>query len=255
MKKIFLFFYILMLTQTANAAEISKLNGEWYSYKWKYGYTLKGGKGYATVVNSPNFKEGQEIVRLAALSDTSFFGENVYKDGKFYKVKVTLKPDGKLYFEGEKNAKWEMEKITPQTLVELKKNSKISENEDKLSQHTNQALLVDFFPRAKQAMGKYLMSIRTHFDVNYYGKCSNVGLTIMATEINTGKNFSDKKMLMAVAAIVMASDLYRDAMLANGASEDVFSKSLEAYTRRPTTQQAFEKDRDECIFLLNKIVN
>lgn len=124
MKKIILFFCILMLTKVANAAEISKLNGEWYSYKWKYGYTLKDGKGYATVVNSPNFKENQEIVRLAALSDTSFFGENVYKDGKFYKVKVTLKSDGKLYFEGEKNAKWEMEKITPQTLVELKKTSK-----------------------------------------------------------------------------------------------------------------------------------
>jgi hypothetical protein len=114
----------LLIVSSSSAADISKLNGEWYSHKWKYGYTLKDGKGYATIVNSPNFKEGQEIVRLAALSDTSFFGENVYKDGKFYKVKVTLKPDGKLLFEGEKNAKWEIEKITPQTLAELKKTSK-----------------------------------------------------------------------------------------------------------------------------------
>jgi hypothetical protein len=105
-------------------ATISKLNGEWYSYKWKYGYTLKDGKGYATVVNSPNFKEGQEIVRLAALSDTSFFGENVYKDGKFYKVKVTLKPDGKLYFEGEKNAKWEMERISGKDFKNIKNQEK-----------------------------------------------------------------------------------------------------------------------------------
>jgi uncharacterized protein (DUF2147 family) len=112
-------------------ATVSKLNGEWYSYKWKYGYTLKNGKGHATIVNSSNFKEGQEIVRLAALSDTSFFGENVYKDGKFYKVKVTLKPDGKLLFEGEKNVTWEMERIDYKTLSDLKNKSEINESSEK----------------------------------------------------------------------------------------------------------------------------
>jgi hypothetical protein len=174
MKKIIFFFCILMLTQIANATDISKLNGEWYSYKWKYGYTLKDGKGYATIVNSPNFKEGQEIVRLAALSDTSFFGENVYKDGKFYKVKVTLKPDGKLYFEGEKNAKWEMEKINKKTLSKLKDNFEINESlaekygENRASiKNTSSAMESDIKPNE---------SVRT-YEVSE-GKLLNCGVSV-----------------------------------------------------------------------------
>jgi len=91
--------------------DIALLDGEWYSAKWKYGYTLTNGKGIATVSNSEKFQEGQEIVRLHSVGENKFAGENIYKDGKFYRVTVTLMPNGKLYFEGEKNAKWDMEKI------------------------------------------------------------------------------------------------------------------------------------------------
>ncbi len=48
---------------------------------------------------------GQEIVRLASVGKNTFVGENIYKDGKFYKIKATLQADGKLLFEGEKNVK------------------------------------------------------------------------------------------------------------------------------------------------------
>jgi hypothetical protein len=104
-----------LVTSVASADEISQLDGDWYSFKWKYGYSLSNGKGVAFATNSPNFKVGQEIVRLSAVGKNAFVGENIYKDGKFYKVKVTLQPDGKLLFEGEKNVKWEMEKIDPET--------------------------------------------------------------------------------------------------------------------------------------------
>jgi hypothetical protein len=106
---------VFLLNSVASANDISQLDGDWYSFKWKYGYSLSNGKGVAFATNSPNFKVGQEIVRLTAVDGNSFVGENVYKDGNFYKVKATLNSDGKLLFEGEKNVKWEMEKIDPET--------------------------------------------------------------------------------------------------------------------------------------------
>jgi hypothetical protein len=102
---------------------IERLNGEWYSYEWKYGYTMDNGKGYATVTNSPHFEIGQEIVRLTPVGRDSFVGDNVYKDGKFYKVKVTLQANGTLFFEGEKNVKWTMTRISSSELKILKNNT------------------------------------------------------------------------------------------------------------------------------------
>jgi hypothetical protein len=106
---------LLLINSAALANDITQLDGDWYSFKWKYGYSLSNGKGVAFASNSPNFKVGQEIVRLTAVGKNSFVGENVFKDGKFHKVKATLDQDGKLLFEGEKNVKWEMEKIDPET--------------------------------------------------------------------------------------------------------------------------------------------
>jgi serine/threonine protein kinase len=100
--------------------DIKKLNGDWYSKKWAYGYTLSDGKGYATVTNSPNFEVGQEIVRLQSIGGNQFAGQNVYKDGIFYNVKVTLRPDGSLFFEGEKNVTWVMERIGKNELDQIR---------------------------------------------------------------------------------------------------------------------------------------
>lgn len=108
-------FAVLLLNSIASANDISQLDGDWYSFKWKYGYSLSNGKGVAFATNSPNFKVGQEIVRLTAVGKDNYVGENIYKDGKFYKIKATLQSDGKLVFEGEKNVKWEMERIDPET--------------------------------------------------------------------------------------------------------------------------------------------
>jgi uncharacterized protein len=92
-------------------AQVGVLNGNWYSTQWKYGYVLNDGVGVATSTNSPNFQVGQNIIQLTATSPNTFTGQQVYTDGKYYKVNATLRADGRLYFEGEKNAKWVMDRI------------------------------------------------------------------------------------------------------------------------------------------------
>lgn len=98
-------------SQPATNDSIQKLNGSWYSPEWKYGYTLSDGVGTATSTNSPNFQVGQKIIQLTPIGPNKFSGQQIYKDGKFYKVTATLQPDGSLHFEGDKNAKWKMSRV------------------------------------------------------------------------------------------------------------------------------------------------
>jgi uncharacterized protein len=103
-------FSFLVISLSAQA-QIATLDGNWHSPQWKYGYVLKDGMGIATSTNSPNFQVGQNIIQLTATSPNAFTGQQVYTDGKFYKVTATLLPDGRLSFVGEKNVKWVMERI------------------------------------------------------------------------------------------------------------------------------------------------
>jgi hypothetical protein len=135
----------LLLNSIAAANELEKLDGDWYSFKWKYGYSLSEGKGVAFATNSPNFKVGQEIVRLSSVGKNTFVGENIYKDGKFYKVKATLQTDGKLLFEGEKNVKWEMERIDPETYSSIV-NSKPEKQANKKDIETGENASKDSLP-------------------------------------------------------------------------------------------------------------
>lgn len=110
LQRVVLAFSILIISINANA-QVAALDGNWYSAQWKYGYVLKDGGGVATSTNSPNFQVGQNIIQLTATSPNTFTGQQVYTDGKFYKVNAKLQPDGRLYFEGEKNAKWVMDRV------------------------------------------------------------------------------------------------------------------------------------------------
>ena len=103
-----------MLLTTAVAQSqtaLKNLDGHWYSPEWRYGYVLRNGVGTATSTNSPNFQVGQNIIQLTATSATTFTGRQVYMDGRFYNVNVTLLPDGRLYFSGEKNVQWIMQRV------------------------------------------------------------------------------------------------------------------------------------------------
>lgn len=103
----------LLLTISVVHAQsaINNIDGQWYSPEWRYGYVLRNGVGTATSTNSPNFQVGQNIIQLTATSANTFTGRQVYMDGRFYNVNATLLSDGRLYFSGEKNVQWAMQRV------------------------------------------------------------------------------------------------------------------------------------------------
>ncbi len=96
-----------MQRATAPAA-LNAIDGRWHSPQWKYGYELKGGVGTATATNSAKFKVGDEIIYLSSKGKNTFEGEQIYQNGKFNPITVTLLPDGRLQFKGDKNITWTM---------------------------------------------------------------------------------------------------------------------------------------------------
>lgn len=90
---------------------IAALDGVWHSNQWKYGYELKNGVGHATQSNSPSFAPGDRIIELNYVAPGEYVGRQIYRDGKFYRVAATLKSDGRLYFQGDKNVSWVMDRI------------------------------------------------------------------------------------------------------------------------------------------------
>lgn len=103
---------LLVTISVAQAqSALQNIDGQWYSPEWRYGYVLRNGVGTATSTNSPNFQVGQNIIQLTATSANTFTGRQVYTDGRFYNVNVTLLNDGRLYFSGEKNVQWTMQRV------------------------------------------------------------------------------------------------------------------------------------------------
>ena len=116
----FLLGMLMMLCFQASfsqTAGIRILDGAWTSREWKYGYRLSNGLGIATQSNSASFRPGDRIIELQMIAPGQFSGRQIYKDGKFYNVNATLMPDGRLYFKGEKNVTWYMERDMSQAPV------------------------------------------------------------------------------------------------------------------------------------------
>jgi TPR repeat protein len=90
---------------------IAAIDGVWHSNQWKYGYELKNGVGIATQSNSPNFAPGDRIIELNYVAPGEYVGKQIYRDGKFYRVTASLRADGRLYFQGDKNVTWTMDRI------------------------------------------------------------------------------------------------------------------------------------------------
>ena len=102
---------LLAMSAAHAQTALQSIDGQWYSPEWRYGYVLRNGVGTATSTNSPNFQVGQNIIQLTATSSNTFTGRQVYTDGRFYNVSVTLLNDGRLYFSGEKNVQWTMQRV------------------------------------------------------------------------------------------------------------------------------------------------
>lgn len=94
-----------------SSSGLRQIDGVWYSNEWKYGYSLNNGVGVATSTNSTKFNVGDRIVFLTHSGDNLYEGGQIYKDGNFYKVRVKLQPDGRLFFQGEKNVSWLMDRV------------------------------------------------------------------------------------------------------------------------------------------------
>jgi uncharacterized protein len=95
----------------SNLSDLRQIDGVWYSNEWKYGYSLNNGVGVATSTNSTKFNVGDRIVFLTHIGDNLYEGRQIYKDGNFYKVRVKLQADGRLFFQGEKNVSWLMDRV------------------------------------------------------------------------------------------------------------------------------------------------
>ena len=95
----------------AAASPNRAFDGHWYSPEWKYGYRLQDGVGIASSTNSPRFNVGDVIIRIRAVAPRVFEGEQVYRDGRWYRIRGELRSDGRIYILGEKNVSWHMERI------------------------------------------------------------------------------------------------------------------------------------------------
>lgn len=92
----------------AQAVDSRVFDGHWYSPQWRYGYILRDGIGVATSTNSSKFRVGDVIIRIYAVGPWTFVGEQVYRDGRWYRIRGHLAPDGRIYIDGEKNVSWYM---------------------------------------------------------------------------------------------------------------------------------------------------
>ena len=86
-------------------------DGHWHSPEWHYSYILRNGVGTATTSNSPKFKPGDVIIKIQPTGPNTFAGEQVYRDGRWYKIKGALRSDGSIHINGEKNVSWGMKRI------------------------------------------------------------------------------------------------------------------------------------------------
>jgi TPR repeat protein len=245
-------------------APIATLDGNWYSSQWKYSYVLKDGVGVATSTNSPNFQVGQSIVRLTATSSTTFVGQQVYTDGKFYQVNAKLQTDGRLYFEGEKNVKWVMERTgaPPQVASPTRPSQgSVKEVTDEAvrlirdKNYTNAEQLLRPLVAANNGYAQYLLGhiydsapppLRNHVTaVELYTKSANQGFLVAMHAL--GLAYDN-------ARGVVRDEAYAIEMYAKAASKN-FGRSQYALGLKYAQGSGVEKNLDQAIDLLQRAAN
>lgn len=247
----------------SNAA-IATLDGNWYSSQWRYGYTLKDGVGIATSTNSPNFQIGQIIIRLTATSNTAYTGQQIYTDGKFYQVNVKLLADGRLYFEGEKNVKWVMERIgvPPQvaspTMPAQGSAKEITDEAVRLIREKNYTSAEQLLRPLVAANNGYAQYLLGHI---YESASPPLRNYVTAVELYTKS--ANQGFLVAMHALGLAYDnargvvrdeAYAIEMYAKAAGKN-FGRSQYALGLKYAQGSGVEKNLDQAIDLLQKAAN
>jgi len=80
----------------SQAALGNRFDGVYFSPVWRYGFSVANGVGTATVSNSSVYKPGDVVLRFTATGPTTFIGQQICTDGKFYSVRGALTNDGAL---------------------------------------------------------------------------------------------------------------------------------------------------------------
>lgn len=98
---IFPFVFIAMLFALTGHAQsdpsdmVSKVQGEWFTPKWSYGFRVEGKVGYVTKWNykyNPNDKTtvGDKVFTIDEITETGFKGKQKFFNGKWVPIVVTL---------------------------------------------------------------------------------------------------------------------------------------------------------------------
>ncbi len=74
----------------ASSSAFKLFDGEWHCPDYKYSFQIRGKEGVATLSNSPNYKVGENILRIDSFDGTNYHGQQIFTDGKWHKVTLQL---------------------------------------------------------------------------------------------------------------------------------------------------------------------
>jgi hypothetical protein len=137
------------------------------------------------------------------------------------------------------------------------KKIKQKKEQDVASQTSSVLTIATALPISIKSLEKHRQKIYQLWTPDAYGKCSNVGVTFMASEVK-GHKF-DNDTALVVASLISASSLYGEEFISNYGSsgKNALTNMLESYTRE--YQYSFSKDKfdnhmKECLILLNEVI-
>ncbi len=81
---------------TASITQPHSFDGTYYQESYRFGFSVTGNQGFATVSNSPTYKPGDVMLSFTPSSPKTFSGQQLCTDGKFHPVTGTLADDGSI---------------------------------------------------------------------------------------------------------------------------------------------------------------
>lgn len=81
---------------SASITQSNSFDGAYYQESYRFGFSVTGNQGVATVSNSPRYKPGDVMLSFTPSSTKTFSGQQLCTDGKFHPVTGTLADDGSI---------------------------------------------------------------------------------------------------------------------------------------------------------------
>lgn len=86
----------LVAAPSASITQPNSFDGTYYQESYRFGFSVIGNQGVATVSNSPTYKPGDVMLSFTPSSPKTFSGQQLCTDGKFHPVNGTLADDGSI---------------------------------------------------------------------------------------------------------------------------------------------------------------